>query len=235
MANMRQPITESSPVGQIARVFPLTIAVFEEFDIDYACKGGRPLADAARAAGFECSAVMDALQAVCSKGIALEPRVSDLVHTIVTQHHRFEDARFRELAARFEAPEVTSVEGARIRTLLIDLASSVSAHMLREERNLFPRLEELDLHPHRVRAGSVSRPLLNEFLEHDIVHERLTKIRELALRLRASSEAHAGLLAELDDLYRAVHRHMHLENNVLIPRVIDLENELKTRKNEISA
>lgn len=234
MADMRQPITESTPVGQIARVFPLAIPIFEEFDIDYACRGGRSVADAARAAGFESSAVLDALQAVCSNDIAIEPRVSDLVHAIVTQHHRFEDVRFRELAARFEAPEFTTVEGGRIRTLLLDLASSVSAHMLREERNLFPRLEELDLHPHRVRAGSISRPLLNEFLEHDVVHERLTKIRELALRLHASS-AHAGLLAELDDLYRAVHRHMHLENNVLIPRAIDLENEFKTRKNEISA
>ena len=65
-------------------------------------------------------------------------------------------------------------------TILTELASSVSAHMLREEKNLFPRIEELDLHPHKVRAGSISRPLLNEFIEHDVVHERIATIRELS-------------------------------------------------------
>ncbi|MGZ4810942.1 MAG: DUF542 domain-containing protein, partial [Thermoanaerobaculia bacterium] len=50
---MRNPINQSSPVGQIARVFPATIAVFEEFDVDYACRGGRSVSDAVRAAGFD--------------------------------------------------------------------------------------------------------------------------------------------------------------------------------------
>ena len=227
---MRHQISESSPVGQIARAFPKTIAVFEQFDIDYACKGGRSLADAAAAAGFDVSTVIDALKTAASAGPATEARISDLVHTIVTEHHRFEAARFRELAARFEPPKMTNVDATRIRTLLLELATSVSAHMLREERNLFPRLEELDLHPHRIRSGSVSRPLLNEFLEHDIFHERISKIRELTLRLRARPDADKALLDELDELYRAVHRHMHLENNVLIPLVVNLENELKTSR-----
>lgn len=232
---MEEQINESSPVGQIARAFPPAIAVFEEFDIDYACKGGRALADAARAAGFECNVVMDALHAATADGPPAEPRISDLVHTIVTEHHRFETARFRKLAAQFEPPKMTNVYAARIRTLLNDLATSVSAHMLREERSLFPHLEQLDLHPHRIRAGSISRPLLNEFVEHDVVHERIAKIRELALRLRARPDADTKLLDEIDQLYRDVHRHMHLENNVLIPRVIDLENQLKTaRRDELS-
>jgi iron-sulfur cluster repair protein YtfE (RIC family) len=102
--------------------------------------------------------------------------------------------------------------------------------MLREEKNLFPRIEELDLHPHKVRAGSISRPLLNEFIEHDIVHERIAKIRELALRLRSMEGPDVQLLDEIEELYRAVHRHIHLENNVLIPLVIDLENRLKASR-----
>jgi hypothetical protein len=38
------------------------------------------------------------------------------------------------------------------------------------------------------------------------------------------------LLDEIEELYRAVHRHIHLENNVLIPLVIDLENRLKASR-----
>ncbi|HEX9160188.1 MAG TPA: DUF542 domain-containing protein [Thermoanaerobaculia bacterium] len=232
---MKQRIDETTPVGQIARAFPNAIAVFEEFDIDYACKGGRGVAEAAKAAGFDSAAVLEALGTATAGGPAPEPRIADLLHTIVTEHHRFEAARFRELASRFDTPRMASVEAGRIRTILTELATTVSEHMLREERNLFPHVEQLDLHPHRVRAGSITRPLLNEFVEHDVVHERLTKIRELAQRLRGREGVDPGLLDEVDELYRAVHRHIHLENNVVIPRVIDLENRLKSsRRSEAS-
>ena len=231
--NMKE-INESSPVGQTARYFPATIAVFEAFDIDYACKGGRSLAEAARAAGFDAAALIGGLQPALVSGPAPEPSISDLVHTIVTEHHRFEGPRLRGLAARFDSAKRNS-SASRIRSLLLDLADSGSAHMLREERSLFPQLEQLDLHPHSVRAGSISRPLLNEFVEHDVVHERVTKIREIGLRLRAQSDWDVQLLDEIDELYRDVHRHMHLENNVLIPRAIDLENLLRfSRRNELS-
>ena len=97
---MKGPINESSPIGQIARTYPQAIAVFEEFDIDYACTGGRSVADAAAAAGFEPSVLLNALADASTEGPASEPRISELVHTIVTEHHRFEGARFRELAGR---------------------------------------------------------------------------------------------------------------------------------------
>lgn len=225
-------INETMPVGQIARKFPAAIAVFEEFDIDYACSGGKSVVEAARASGWDPKSVVDALEAAAAEGPDVEPALSELVHTIITEHHRFEATRFKELAARFEPPLMANVVAARIRTILLELSTSVSEHMLREQRNLFPRIEELDLHPHRVRAGSITRPLMTEFVEHDVVHDRLTKVRELALRLRGVADQE--LLDDVDELYRAVHRHIHLENNVLIPRVIELENKLKTsRRDEI--
>jgi iron-sulfur cluster repair protein YtfE (RIC family) len=76
--------------------------------------------------------------------------------------------------------------------------------------------------------------LLNEFLEHDLIHERLTKLRELALRIRVRGTSFGELLDEVDVLMHAIYRHIHLENNVLIPRVIDLENRLKTLRQEPS-
>jgi iron-sulfur cluster repair protein YtfE (RIC family) len=80
-----------------------------------------------------------------------------------------------------------------------------------------------------VRVGSLSRPLLMEFVEHDTIHEWLVKVRELGLRLRIRG-ADAALLERIDDLDRSVHRHLHSENNVLIPRVVDLEHRLRSRR-----
>lgn len=221
-------LDESTPVGQIARFYPAAIAVFEEFDIDYACKGGRCAADAARASGFTPEALMQALYAVTNGGKAAEPSISELIHTIVSEHHRFEGPRLRELASRLDKFAANG-EVLRMQTILRELTSATSVHMAREERNLFPQIEELDIHPHRVRAGSISRPLLNEFVEHDTIHERVEKLRELALRVRTRG-VDGEVLDAIEEFYLSVHRHMHLENNVLIPRVIDLENRLKSER-----
>jgi regulator of cell morphogenesis and NO signaling len=225
-------INETSPVGQVARAYPAAVAVFEEFDIDYACAGGRSVAEASKAAGYDPKRVLEALESAAASGPADAESMSELLHRIVTEHHRFESARFKELAARCESPAIANITTGRIRRILLELGTSVSAHMLREERNLFPRIEELELHPHRVRAGSITRPLMTEFVEHDVVHDRLQKIRELSLRLDGIADKE--LVDDLEELYRAVHRHTHLENNVLIPRVVELENQLKSsRRDEI--
>jgi regulator of cell morphogenesis and NO signaling len=230
--NQKLHIDGSAPVGQVARFYPTTIAAFEDFDVDYSCKGGRSIADAAAATGLSTAKLLEELTAIIGGADpAPEPAVAELLHTIVTGHHRFEAERFREISAQLMTkPDDPDV--ARMRRVLADLSGSVSIHMLREERNLFPRIEELELHPHRVRAGSISRPMLNEFLEHDMVHERLTKLRELSLRARLRNAIENYVFRDLEDLNRAMHRHMHLENNVLIPRVIDLENKLKSIRNE---
>ena len=223
-------IDVATPVGQIARFYPTAIAVFETYDIDFACKGGRSLLDAAQAAGADADAVLLAVSA-SSVGRSAEGTVAELIHKIVTQHHRFETERLRLLLARLENSDDSDV--VRIRRIVADILESMSAHMLREERTLFPQIEELDLHPHRVRGGSVTRPLLTEFVEHDLLHERFAKLRELALRLCARRLDGADeLLREVDVLSRDVHRHMHLENNVLIPRVVELENRLKSMRAE---
>ena len=222
----------ATPVGQIARFHPAAIAVFEAFDVDYACKGGRSLRDAALATGAEPDAVLDAIFDSAINAAASEGTVSELIHRIVTQHHRFESDQLRSILARMGPSE--DGELIRIRRIFSDVVASMSAHMLREERMLFPRIEELDLHPHRVRTGSITRPLLAEFIEHDFIHERLAKLRELALRMRLRGGAYVDLLDELDALSRGIHRHLHLENNVLIPRVIDLENNLKSTRRQAS-
>ena len=107
------------------------------------------------------------------------------------------------------------------------MRETLSGHILREERELFPRIEELELHPHRVRAGSISRPLLAEFVEHEAVSEALDRIRELTIRLRGGT-SDIELLDSIERLVLAVRRHLHRENNVLIPRVLELESRLKS-------
>jgi hemerythrin-like domain-containing protein len=50
-------------------------------------------------------------------------------------------------------------------------------------------------------------------------------MRELAARVEPDGE----LYAALRKFSRSIHEHMHLENNVLYPRAIEIENRLRER------
>ncbi len=223
----------TTPVGPLARFYPSAIDVFESMDIDYACSGGRPLADAATSAGIEPQQLLNAVRKAVSFP-AVEGTLVELIHQIVTEHHDIEQNQMRDLLARLAANPEGAPERDRIRRIFAALVAAGAGHMRREERELFERIEELELHPHRIRAGTVSRRMFAEFVEHDITHDRLVKIRELTLRLRVRGTADSALLDELDTFDRKTHRHMHLENNVLVPRVISMENRLKQLRDEMA-
>lgn len=221
-------LDQSTAVGRIARFYPATINVFEAMDVEFASKGARPLRDAATATGLAPDDLLSAVkQVVGGASPAAEGTIAELIESLVGDHRRLDDPAMREIMQHLQeangAPEL-----ARVRRILSAIRATMGSHTVREERDLFMRIEVIDLHPHHVRAGSLSRPLLVEFVEHDTIHHWLLKVRELVLRLRVRG-ADPGLLDSIDAWDRALHRHLHAENNVLIPRVLDLEHRLKAR------
>jgi len=227
-------IESTTPVGTIARFLPETIGVFESLDIDFGCYGNRSLADAAAAAGADLDDALAMLAAGRSSDDQTETSLPDLIHRIITEHHRFDRELMRDILRRLGPREQRDGEIARIGRLLSSLAESLGPHMRREERELFPLAEQLSLHPGRIRAGNIGRRLLHEFIEHSLAHERLQKIRETVLRLRARGFGDTHLLDDLDALDRMAHRHIHLENNVLAPRVMEIENRLRADRAQLA-
>lgn len=225
-------IEDVAAVGALARRHPTLIALFEELEIDYACRGGRTLRDAATYAGHDPKEVLALVRA--NAGEAEEDRgtLAELIHQIITEHHKFASDQTRVIVKHLNSILEPPEDLRRIGRIFTALAAAIDTHTMREERQLFPPIEALEIHPHRVRFGSMSRPLLAEFVEHDLVHEWLGKIRELSLRLRGATYPHTDLLDALDAFDHDAHRHMHLENNVLIPRVVEMENRLKTAREE---
>lgn len=224
----------STAVGPLARRYAATIEVLERADIDFACFGGRSVADAAIAAGADVEQLVHELQAVTAGGPDDEATLPDLVHRIITEHHNLERDVVRDLLRRL-GRHASDPDAARIRRLLTSLGSAIGPHMRREERELFPLVEELALNPDRIRAGMISRRLFAEFVEHAAIHDRLEKIREIAMRLRVSRFGDGSLIDDLESFLRLAHRHVHLENNVLIPRVVELENRLRAERGAVMA
>jgi regulator of cell morphogenesis and NO signaling len=221
-------IEPSTPIGPLARFFPEAMAVFEAFDIDYACFGGRSIAGAAAAAGADLARLLGELETAAHPAAALaEPPLGEIVHRIIVDHHRTDRDTMRDLMHRSNPRGKAPEELRRIHRLLVSLGSELGPHARREEKQLFPQIEELAARPHHARSGRLSQRLFAEFIEHAVIHDRLQKIRELALRLRGMAFDDITLLDDLETFDRTAHRHVHLENNVLIPRVVEIENTLR--------
>src|SRR5437870_4247495 len=74
--------------------------------------------------------------------------------------------------------------------------------------------------------GTVQNPIRMMMLEHETVGEKLIELRGLTIDYELPEEActsYKALFAKLIELEADLHQHIHLENNILFPRALDLE------------
>ena len=122
-----------------------------------------------------------------------------------------------------------------LRRLVEELDQDLRPHLDKEERMLFPYIEELEAavsaghDPGASPFGTVRNPVRMMMLEHDRCFELLGEIRETASNYRVPEGAHASvasLYSELEELERDLRQHIHLEADLLFPRAIALEDGL---------
>jgi len=215
-------------VAEIARMMPQAVAVFEEAGIDYSCRGARSLADAAAGAGFTTEEMMARIAGAPADGTPdwNHQPLGELARYLARDHEETIRTTLRELRQSIER---CGPEAKRIAIIFAGYATAATAHMLNEERDLFPCIQYLEDAMNGAGGGPkprVSQRVLREMVEHETFREKLRTMRELAWQLPAS-EAVLDLRARLAACSRDVHQHIHLENNVLYPRAIALENAVK--------
>ena len=126
----------------------------------------------------------------------------------------------------------THPEIAQIEELFAAVGQELSTHMLKEEQVLFPHIERMEeaLRAERQAPpaffGTVRRPIANMVAEHDDAGALLARMRELSNGYTAPAGACPTFLAlytGLEEFERDLHHHVHLENNILFPRAIAME------------
>lgn len=233
-------------VGEIVAENFGNAVVFERYGIDFCCNGARPLPEACRNAGADLQQVIADL----NKQTLQETVFTDfkswpldlLVDYILKYHHRnirTQGPDIERLLAKVcrvhgEAhPELLEVQ-ARFSSSLADL----NAHLDKEEVMLFPYIYELwntEVTHQPVagfHCGSIEAPISVMMAEHDIEGERYREISRLTNGYTAPSDACDGfrlLLKRLKAFEEALHHHIHLENNIVFPWAIRLE---QTQKNK---
>ncbi len=229
-------------VREIALEQPSSIRVFEQFGIDYCCGGRKPLADACAAGNLEMDAVIAALQAAEKKrdpdvdtwaGKSLE----SLSFHIVATHHAYvkrELPRLAQLAQKVvNRHGATMAELSVIAATLTQLDEELIHHLAKEEAVLFPYIAGLEKcvsigspKPHNC-FGTVANPIAMMMREHDAAGTLMAQIHRLSGNFTTPENACPTFHAFYDGLKefeQDLHQHIHLENNILFPRAIELEN-----------
>jgi regulator of cell morphogenesis and NO signaling len=236
-------LTTEKTVREIALEVPGATRLFERLGIDYCCGGGKPLEEACQAAGVSPEQVLDTLEmdefsARRERGERdwnSEP-LAELISHIRNTHHKYtreELARFRPLADKVcAAHEKNHPELPEIRAIIGALAEELTMHMMKEEMILFPyieRMEESVIAKEPVLPppfGSVRNPVAMMLREHDDAGGALRELRRITNAYTAPSDAcvsYQTLYKALAEFEADLHQHIHLENNILFPRAVEIE------------
>ncbi|HWR35340.1 MAG TPA: iron-sulfur cluster repair di-iron protein [Clostridia bacterium] len=231
-------------VREFAVELPSAIRVFEKFGIDYCCGGGKTLVEVCSAAKLPVETVLDTLSRAESEREHLSEGQSDyrtmpladLIAHIVTRHHNYvrdELPRLEHLLGKVAAkhgpnhPEVPQVQ-----PVFAALSQELTMHLMKEEEVLFPyivRMEEAAVAKEPAPPpsfGSVQNPVRMMMSEHDSAGDALRRMRQLTSDYTVPADGcmsfHA-LYEGLADFEADLHQHIHLENNILFPRAISIE------------
>lgn len=235
-------LATSKTVGELALEIPGATRVFENLGIDYCCGGKQSLAEACLAAGVTAESVIKSLEHVnSSHAVFEEPNfltatLAELIDHIVEKHHVFTKTEIARLGALID--KVHGVHGqnhpelAEIKSLFASLSAELEPHMMKEERVLFPYVSGMEEAVRNQRPvgdppfGTVRNPIQMMMLEHDGAGYLLKQIRKFSSNYALPADAcisYQTLYQALDAFEKDLHQHIHLENNILFPRAVEME------------
>ncbi len=228
-------------VREIAVELPQATRVFEKLGIDYCCGGGKTLEQACAAANLRVDAVLHSLEgtapAAANQEWSESPLAALIAHIVDTHHNyvKSEVPRLESLIAKVcgvhgqNHPELLAVQ-----KVFRGLGAELSMHMMKEENILFPYITRMENAAHSGRPsapppfGSVENPIHMMMMEHDSAGDALRELRRLTTDYTPPSDAcisYQTLYRALMDFEADLHQHIHLENNILFPRAVEMENK----------
>jgi len=237
-------INSQTTVREVALQLPESTRLFERLKIDYCCGGNQPLAQACASAGVDIENVMEMLTEATQSTAPDEDgfqnaSLPELISHILDTHHVFTKSEMERL--QLLADKVLAAHGGNhpelvhLNELFTRLCADLKPHMFKEEQILFPYIVALTEAAGQKRAapfapfGTVKNPIRMMMMEHDTAGEILRELRALTGDYKAPADAcisYKTLYQALENFEKDLHQHIHLENNILFPKALDLENAL---------
>lgn len=215
--------------------------LFEKLGIDYCCHGSDTLEEACQKKGLNFEDVLARLNQDEPEGNAPDFAawpLDLLVDYVLKRHHRSFHQHHEELLKLVE--KVENVHGDRhpelheIKHLVTDSFNDLDSHFAKEEQILFPQFYEIfaaheeKREPAPFHCGSVFYPIRQMMLEHDSTGTIWQHIAELTENFITPTDGCASyrlMNRELYEFFRNLKEHVALENNLIFPGFIKMEQQ----------
>lgn len=240
-------IKANTTVGEIVRQNFKTAQIFENINIDFCCGGEIPLSEACKKSGVDINNLIPEIEATLnlsdpdSKYIE-SLSLDKLCDYIVDRHHSYVNESIplmnQKLQKLCDVHREKHPELFEIRDHFATTAGNLTIHMKKEELILFPYIHNMVRHEHGEPAKSFESGNILELInqmeeEHQAEGERFVKISGLSNNYMIPPDGcntYDVTFKNLKEFDQDLHRHIHLENNILFKKAIELEKKLLLKK-----
>lgn len=229
-------IQASQKVSKIVAENYKTAQVFTAHGIDFCCNGGIPLQDACEKRQVDVNQILRELNGINNAPGEVKFKdmpMDELANYIVEKHHSYVREAIPALLVYLE--KICQVHGAKhpelfeITEMFKKSAADLAVHMQKEEQILFPFIRKLassddssDLsEPH---FGDIENPIAMMKADHEQEGARFREISVLSDGYTPPKDAcqtYQVAFKLLSDFESDLHKHVHLENNILFPKAVD--------------
>ena len=223
-------------VGEFVAEDYRTAKVFEKYGIDFCCGGKVPLAAACREKGVDLAGISREIEEATSEPVERSQNFASwglpfLSDYIINTHHGYLKENTEQIAVY--ADKIAEVHGSRhpevveIARIFARIATDMAAHLREEEEVLFPAIKRIDAAgkdgtaPEAKDMEALKACLVKLNHEHDEIGEAVHTIRHLAKGYAIPADGcntFAVTYRMLKEFEDDLHKHVHLENNILFPK-----------------
>ncbi len=233
-------LIENKTVAEVVAENIKTAHVFKKHGIDFCCGGGITIEKACKRNHADYSILkkeLEDIDAIVSKAYDYNSwDLSFLIDHIQNVHHTYVEENIPLLVQY--ANKVAKVHGhhyaevVKIDKLFAEVANELTMHMKKEELILFPYIKQMvkaekeGTPPTKSHFGTVKNPIQLMEDEHENAGNIFKEIARLSNNYTPPENAcntFRALYAKLEEFEQDLHQHIHLENNILFPKAIQLE------------
>lgn len=233
---MKAVVERTDKVGDIVTQVPGADVVFKQYRIDFCCGGSKTLNEAIQQKNLNEAEIIQKLNETLQQAQTVKGKDTNwekapyslLVDHIVNTHHAYLFDELPRLSAyvtkvyRVHGPK--RPELADVYKLFHELKTEMEQHSIKEENDAFPLIKDYEQLPSESKRERLINVIEALEQEHDHSGDILKQLRDVTSDYKLPQGAcntFTLTYQKLEALEADLFKHIHLENNILFPRLLN--------------
>ncbi|NLM73985.1 MAG: iron-sulfur cluster repair di-iron protein [Clostridiaceae bacterium] len=228
----------TSKLGDIVAEFPKASELFKQYKIDFCCGGNRPLKEAIEEANLNEQFILEKLNELYAEYTNKnekdrnwqEAPLGELVEHILNKHHAFMWAELPNISEL--TTKILRVHGThhpelfKVHKLFHMLKMELESHLTKEEEIQYPAISKFEKSGNKDDLKEAVRIIKELEDEHTGAGDILKELRVITNDYAVPADGCTTYRLTYDKLREMesdLFQHIHLENNILFPRLFEME------------